>query len=134
MVRRFFGAGEGTPNVAYRHYVYLNGLYHDGLPIGHGIGGDGRAYSVGVTVAPDDFRNFSRYSFKLMYAEVNPANQTINRAFSKNDKWLGAQFTLSWVVRPVTLTAGVDVRRSHGGGSSNALSLMFSAHMPLGVF
>lgn len=134
MAQRFWGLRDGTANVAYRHYVYLDGLYHDGLPIGHGLGGDGRLYSVGVTVAPDDFQSFSRYNVKLMYADVNPLSQAINKAFGQKGKWVGAQFAMSWVMRPVTLTAGLDVRRGHGVSNYDSVSLMFTAQIPLGGF
>lgn len=134
MARRLFGAGTGEPGIAYRHTNYRDGLYHDGLPIGHGIGGDGRLYSAGLTLAPDDFRYFSRYGFKLLYADVNPLGQSVNQAFNKSGGWYGGQAWMSWSLKSVILSAGLDVRRRREGNVDNAFSVMFSASVPLARF
>lgn len=129
---RIFGLGRGMNGVAYSHSTYGDGLYHDGLPIGHPIGGTGRMLSGGVVIVPDDFRYFSRYSFKVMQAQVNAANQAINQLFPKESKWYAAELAYSWRVRPITFRAGIALLRRTSGVTDNAASVMFSMNVPLG--
>ena len=128
---RLFGLRDGLVGTAYRHGTYSNGLYHDGLPIGHPIGGSGRMLSAGLTIVPDDFRNFSRYSFRIIQAEVNSASQAINQAFPKASKWYGAELTYSWRIRPATFRAGVALLRRSSGEVENGFSFMLSMNVPL---
>lgn len=130
--RRVFGIGQGMVGAAYSHSTYKDGLYHDGMPIGHPIGGSGRMLSAGVTVIPDDFRNFSRYSFRVMQAQVNPGNQTINQVFPEQARWYGAEVSYSWRIRPATFRAGLAVLRRTAGNLDNGFSLKFSVDIPLG--
>lgn len=130
--KRVFGLSDGLVGTAYNHSTYKNGLYHDGLPIGHPIGGSGRMLSAGVTMVPDDFRYFSRYSFRFMQAQVNSANQAINQAFPKEARWYGAELAYSWRIRPATFRAGLSVLRRTSGDVSNGLSIMISMNVPLG--
>ncbi|WP_160142238.1 capsule assembly Wzi family protein [Pigmentiphaga humi] len=132
MARRVFGLGQGMPGTAYNHTTYKNGLYHDGMPIGHPIGGSGRMLSAGVTVVPDDFQFFSRYSFRVMQAEVNEANQATNQLFPHSARWYGAEFAYSWVMRPATFSAGVMMLRRTAGNFDNAYGVLFSMNVPLG--
>lgn len=129
--RRVFGLSDGLIGTAYSHSTYKNGLYHDGLPIAHPIGGTGRMLSAGVTVIPDDFRYFSRYSFRIMQAQVNSASQDINQAFPRNARWYGAEIAYSWRIRPATFKAGVGVLRRTSGDIGNGFSLIFSMNLPL---
>ena len=39
--------------VLYNHYVYMDGYYRYGFPLGHAIGGDGQMYSVGGDIRFD---------------------------------------------------------------------------------
>ena len=49
LLSREFGLGSGrAPAPAYRHGSYVDGYYHDGLPIGAGIGGGGRLFTLGL--------------------------------------------------------------------------------------
>jgi len=129
--KRLFGLGEGMRGTAYGHSTYRNGLYHDALPIGHPIGGTGRMLSAGITVVPDDFRYFSRYSFKLMQAEVNSSGQDINQAFPRPARWYGAEFKFSWRVRPATFQAGVAALRKTSGNMDNGFSFKLEIIFPL---
>jgi len=131
--KRIFGLSEGLSGTAYRHSTYTNGLYHDGLPIAHPIGGSGRLLSAGVSVVPDDFRYFSRYSLKLMHAEVNAKSQDINQAFPKSSKWYGVELAYSWALRPARFKAGATMLRRIDGNMPNGFSLMLSMDFPLGA-
>ncbi len=78
-------------NVMYNHYVYRGGYYQQGYPLGHAMGGDGQMLSGRVELVLDDSQ---RWSTRLVYAKVNPNNQTINRAFPRSDTLKGIQ--LGW--------------------------------------
>lgn len=129
--RRVFGLGEGMKGTAYRHHIYEDGLYHDGLPIAHFIGGTGRLLSAGLTIAPDDFRYFSRYSVRLLSAQVNATNQKINEAFPKSDSWQAAELAVAWRLRPISFRSSLIVMHSNKNSSNNGISIMFSMNMPL---
>ena len=129
--KRVFGLGEGLIGTAYNHGTYRNGLYHDGLPIGHPIGGSGRLLSAGVSIVPEDFRNFSRYSVRIMQAQVNAVNQATNAAFPYESKWYGAEFMYSWQVRPISFKVGVRALRRTEGNINNGFSVLLSMNMPL---
>lgn len=129
--RRIFGLSDGLAGSAYNHGTYKNGLYHDGLPIGHPIGGTGRILSAGIVVVPDDFRYFSRYTLRVMQAQVNEISQSINQAFPKEARWYGAEVAYSWRLRPATFRAGFTVLRRTSGVIDNGFSLMLSMNIPL---
>jgi len=129
--KRMFGLGEGLLGTAYAHGTYRNGLYHDGLPIAHPIGGTGRLLSAGISIVPDDFRYSSRYSLRLMQAQVNEANQGINQAFPRQSRWYGAEVAYSWRIRPAMFRAGLIVMRRSSGNINNGFSILLSMNVPL---
>ena len=129
--KRMFGLSSGLPGTAYRHGTYQNGLYHDGLPIGHPIGGTGRMLSIGLNITPDDFRYFSRYSVRIIQAQVNGATQNINQAFSAAAHWYGAEATYSWRFRSSSFRVAMAMIRKTSGKMDNALGLMLSVNIPL---
>ncbi len=134
MARRMFGLAQGMMGTAYSHSKYQNGLYHDGLPIGHFIGGSGRVFSGGVSIVPDDFRYFSRYELNVKRAEVNAANQVINQAFPSSAKWVAAELSYSWRIRSAMFRVGVIVVRKTAGAANNEFSFMVGANVPLHSF
>ncbi|MFI8418392.1 capsule assembly Wzi family protein [Serratia sp. NPDC078593] len=78
-------------NVMYNHYIYRGGYYQQGYPLGHAMGGDGQMLSGRVEMVLDDGQ---RWSTRLVYAKVNPRNQSINQAFPRADTLKGVQ--LGW--------------------------------------
>lgn len=84
-------ANGKSNNVMYTHYVYRDGYYQQGYPLGHAMGGDGQMLSGRVELVLDDGQ---RWSTRLVYAKVNPNNQSINQAFPKSDTLKGIQ--LGW--------------------------------------
>ncbi|MFV8982553.1 capsule assembly Wzi family protein [Serratia fonticola] len=84
-------ANGKSNNVMYNHYVYRDGYYQQGYPLGHAMGGDGQMLSGRVELVLDDGQ---RWSTRLVYAKVNPNNQNINQAFPKSDTLKGIQ--LGW--------------------------------------
>ena len=75
--------------VMYQHFVYRDGYYQQGYPLGHGIGGDGRMLSFKVSYSLDDD---NRRSTRLLYAKVNKHSQSENEAFAKRDSIKGIDF------------------------------------------
>jgi hypothetical protein len=126
---RLFGLGSGITRVAYAHSTYRDGLYQDGLPIGHFIGGDGRVYSAGVTLIPSDYKYYSRYSFRLFQANVNATSHAINQAFPRQNRFVGAELAASWMLKPATFRAGVMGLRNSGG--RNDFGVILSLDLPL---
>ncbi len=78
-------------NVTYRHHIYKDGFYQQGYPLGYSYGGDAQTITSKLTVSTPDRQ---RYSGKLIYAKVNPNDQTINQAYPNKDTLRG--FEAGW--------------------------------------
>ena len=83
--------------VSYNHYVYTDGYYQYGFPLGHAIGGDGQMYSVGGDIR---FDVMNRLSGRALYAKVNQSNLAINAAFPKEDSIKGLDLTWTHYIKP----------------------------------
>ncbi|MDH0030406.1 MULTISPECIES: capsule assembly Wzi family protein [unclassified Acinetobacter] len=83
--------------VSYNHYVYTDGYYQHGFPLGHAIGGDGQMYSVGGDIR---FDVMNRLSGRALYAKVNQSNLAINAAFPKEDTIKGLDLTWTHYIKP----------------------------------
>ncbi|WP_140920549.1 capsule assembly Wzi family protein [Limnobaculum xujianqingii] len=77
--------------VFYNHFVYTDGYYQQGYPLGHAMGGGGSAISGKVELVLEEGQ---RWSTRVMYARVNPQNQKINHAFPRSDTLKGIE--LGW--------------------------------------
>ncbi|SIK60255.1 Uncharacterised protein [Mycobacteroides abscessus subsp. abscessus] len=82
---------------------------------------------------PDDYKYFSRYSAKILHAQVNGAGIATNQAFNRADKFYGGEFSYSWMLKPATFKAGVTMLRSVNGNANDAFSFMLSMNVPLGA-
>lgn len=130
MTRRLFGAGSkaGEPGVAYTHGHYRDGMYHEGLPIGHFLGGDGRVLALGLSLVPLDSPRQLRYSLRLLKADVNAASQAVNLAFPVADSLSLAELSASWQMRavasqPLKLRLGLTALHSRRQGNDTGLTL-----------
>ena len=83
--------------VSYNHYVYTDGYYQYGFPLGHAVGGDGQMYSVGGDIR---FDVMNRLSGRALYAKVNQSNLAINAAFPKEDTVKGLDLTWTHYIKP----------------------------------
>ena len=83
--------------VLYNHYVYTDGYYQHGFPLGHAVGGDGQMYSVGGDIR---FDVMNRLSGRALYAKVNQSNLAINAAFPKEDSIKGLDLTWTHYIKP----------------------------------
>lgn len=72
--------------ISYDHFVYKDGYYQQGYPLGYALGGDAEGVAVGGRVWLDN-RNF--INAKIQHAKVNQADEAINQAFSTTDKLTG---------------------------------------------
>lgn len=64
--------------VSYDHFLYTDGYYQHGYPLGYGLGGDAESVALGGKLWVDN-KNF--ITTKLQYAKVNQSNESDNQAF-----------------------------------------------------
>jgi len=94
MTDRIFG--ESKPNVAYTHGFYTDGMYHEGLPIAHFIGGDGKVGALGLEYIPFSGEGNFRYRARLMHTETHTGSSNINLAWPDSKKFKQVDFNLFW--------------------------------------
>lgn len=83
-----------TKGVTYTHTTYRDGYYQQGYPLGDAIGGDGKTAAASAEMVLNDK---NRINARVFWAEVNPDNQAINRAFPRADNLYGV--SLGWTGR-----------------------------------
>ncbi|MDN3399727.1 capsule assembly Wzi family protein [Psychrobacter sp. APC 3426] len=86
--------------ISYDHFVYKDGYYQQGYPLGYALGGDAESVAVGGHVWLDN-RNF--INAKIQHARVNQADEAINQAFSTTDKLTAIDVTWEHQYNPRTL-------------------------------
>lgn len=69
--------------ISYNHYVYTDGNYQYGYPLGYVLGGDTESIAIGGKLWVDN-QNF--INAKIQHAKVNQSNLAINQAFPESDK------------------------------------------------
>lgn len=77
-------------NVTYRHHLYKDGYYQQGMPMGHALGGDMRSLVLGINSTlyeNDRSKLFNKQHFggKLLYA------QTVRKKSADEEKFKGAE-------------------------------------------
>lgn len=75
--------GGDVRGISYNHYIYTDGYYQYGYPLGHSLGGDAESYTIGGKVWMDN-QNF--INAKVQHAKVNQSNRTNNSVFPESDK------------------------------------------------
>lgn len=68
---------------SYNHYIYTDGYYQHGYPLGYSLGANAESITVGGKLWLD---NQIFINAKLQHAEVNPTSRTTNKAFPESDK------------------------------------------------
>jgi len=76
-----FGLSDAKPRCAYEHSIYRTGYRYEGRSIGHGIDGDGRAYTIGSTLTSSEERV---WRLSLRHMEIN-----------RTDSWFNPGHTIS---------------------------------------
>lgn len=69
--------------ISYNHYIYQDGYYQQGFPLGHAMGGDGQMLSLGGDIR---FDVMNRLNGRVMVAKVNQSNSINNHAFTQKDE------------------------------------------------
>ena len=101
--------GGDARGISYDHFIYTDGYYQQGYPLGHSLGGDAESISVGskVWLSNNDFLRA-----KLQYAKVNQSNEPINHAYPEADKLKVIDVEWAHQLQPKTLLTtrlwGVD--------------------------
>lgn len=116
-------------NYIYTHHIYKDGYYQQGYPLGDAMGGDGQLFAGKVELVTEDNQ---RWSTRLVYAKVNPDNQSINKSFPHSDTLKGVQ--LGWsgdVYKTVRLNTSLwytdaDHSDSDDVGASAGIEIPFS--------
>lgn len=88
--------------ISYNHYIYTDGYYQQGFPLGHAMGGDGEMISVGGNIR---FDVMNRLSGRVIYAKVNQSAdyfgaKQINLAFPEQDKIKALDLTWTHYIKP----------------------------------
>ncbi|ERL56207.1 capsule assembly Wzi family protein [Psychrobacter aquaticus] len=95
--------------ISYDHFIYTDGYYQQGYPLGHSLGGDAESLSIGSKVW---LNNSDFLRVKLQYAKVNQADDSINQAFPTEDKLKVIDVEWAHQLHPQTLLTtrvwGVD--------------------------
>lgn len=91
-------SGEAR-GISYNHFIYRDGYYQQGYPLGHALGGDTQSVSIGSKLWMNN-NDFIRA--KLQYAKVNQAdrNNDTNKAFPKTDILKGIDIAWEHQLKP----------------------------------
>ncbi len=92
--------GGEVRGISYDHFIYTDGYYQQGYPLGHALGGDAESVALGGKLWVDN-KNF--INAKLQYAKVNQSDESINQAFPNSDKLKVADVAWEHQYNPKTL-------------------------------
>jgi len=108
---RNFGAGRDRGLSAYQHSTYVDGHYHQGLPIGAYIGGGGVAGSLGLSLVPLAAADERRYEVRVWQANVSSNGpEPINAAFGVPGTVKGLLLQASGLTPQLRWRAGLSVQ------------------------
>ncbi len=85
--------------ISYNHYIYQDGYYQHGFPLGHAMGGDGQMLSLGGDIR---FDVMNRLNGRVMVAKVNQSNSINNHAFTQKDEIKALDLTWTHYLKPNT--------------------------------
>ncbi|MDH1365266.1 capsule assembly Wzi family protein [Acinetobacter johnsonii] len=83
--------------ISYNHYIYQDGYYQHGFPLGHAMGGDGQMLSLGGDIR---FDVMNRLNGRVMVAKVNQSNSINNHAFTQKDEIKALDLTWTHYLKP----------------------------------
>lgn len=83
--------------ISYNHYIYQDGYYQHGFPLGHAMGGDGQMLSLGGDIR---FDVMNRLNGRVMVAKVNQSNSINNQAFIQKDEIKALDLTWTHYLKP----------------------------------
>ena len=135
MLSRELGLGleRGSPQPAYRHGAYIDGYYHDGLPIGAGIGGGGRLYTLGLGWVPACAAECRRVRLAVFDARLSERGpEPLNAAFGKQGALRGLNFEVAAATATFDWSLGLSVQR-YPAGPRPSVGILASVRRPLGA-
>lgn len=83
--------------VSYNHYIYQDGYYQHGAPLGHAMGGDSEMYALGGNIR---FDQVNRLSARLLYAKLNQSQLALYAAFPQQEKITAVDLTWTHQLLP----------------------------------
>ncbi|QQN39482.1 capsule assembly Wzi family protein [Acinetobacter sp. CS-2] len=83
--------------ISYNHYIYQDGYYQHGFPLGHAMGGDGQMVSLGGDIR---FDVMNRLNGRVLMAKVNQSNSSTNHAFAQKDEIKALDLTWTHYLKP----------------------------------
>ncbi|MBK3394419.1 capsule assembly Wzi family protein [Psychrobacter sp. M9-54-1] len=86
--------------ISYEHYMYKDGYYQQGFPLGYALGGDAESIALGGRLWLDN-RNF--INAKIQHAKVNQSDRSTNQAFPTTDKLTAIDVAWEHQYNPKTL-------------------------------
>jgi len=108
---RSFGFGSNRGLSAYQHSTYIDGHYHQGLPIGAYIGGGGVAGSIGLSLVPLAASDERRYEARVWQANVSTNGaEPINAAFGVPGAVKGLLLQTSGLTPRLRWHAGLSIQ------------------------
>lgn len=113
---------NGSPqSISYNHYIYTDGYYQHGFPLGHAIGGDGQMYSFGGSI---HFDKVNRLNGRVLLAKVNKSDMMLNQAFRQKDEIRALDLTWTHSIAPnIPLKLNGWISDSDLRGADNGVSL-----------
>jgi len=129
-----FGLHSDNRQPAYQHSAYVDGHYHQGLPIGAFIGGGGMLSSVGAVLAPIDNPSALRYEVRLWRARVSQSgSDPINAAYGQPGRVDGQSLQGSGMTSAMRWRLGLAVQRYSASADSGrrAIGLIGSIEVAL---
>lgn len=109
--------------ISYNHYIYQDGYYQHGFPLGHGMGGDGQMYSLGGDIR---FDKMNRLNGRILMSKVNQSGLEINHAFPQKDNVKALDLTWTHYIKPnasLKLSGWVSDSDVYGKDSGMSLSV-----------
>ncbi|CAM2986755.1 capsule assembly Wzi family protein [Acinetobacter celticus] len=83
--------------ISYNHYIYKDGYYQHGYPLGHAMGGDGQMLSLGGDIR---FDPMNRLNGRVLVAKVNQSDSLTNHAFTQKDEIKAIDLTWTHYLKP----------------------------------
>ncbi len=108
---------------SYNHYIYTDGYYQHGFPLGHAMGGDGQMYSLGGDI---HFDKMNRLNGRILMSKVNQSGLEINHAFPQKDNVKALDLTWTHYIKPnapLKLSGWVSDSDVYGKDSGMSLSV-----------
>lgn len=113
--------------ISYNHYIYTDGYYQHGFPLGHAMGGDGEMVSVGGDIR---FDPMNRLSGRALFAKVNQSNRVTNYAFPEEDEIKALDVTWTHYIKP-TLPLKINAWVADSDRNGNDAGASIGVEIPL---